>query len=42
MKNKRSETLAQWLDRFPAAEAIPFRVNRRRLYRIPELYKGYN
>jgi predicted Rossmann-fold nucleotide-binding protein len=42
MKNKRSETLAQWLDRFPAAKAIPFQVNRRRLYRIPELYKGYN
>jgi predicted Rossmann-fold nucleotide-binding protein len=42
MKKNRGETLAHWLERFPAAHLLPFQVNRRNLYRVSELYKGYD
>jgi hypothetical protein len=42
MKRKHKETLAHWLEAFRGAEQIPFEVNRRRLYRVPELYEGYD
>lgn len=31
-----------WLDRFPGTKDIPFDINRRRLYRVSELYSGYD
>lgn len=42
MKRSGAESLSGWLDRFPRAEAIPFQVNRRILYRVSDLYRGYN
>ena len=42
MKKKRGETLAHWLTRLPGIEALPFDVDRRGLYRISDLYRGYN
>jgi predicted Rossmann-fold nucleotide-binding protein len=41
-KKKRGETLAQWLNRLPGIEDIPFRVDRLSLYRVADLYRGYN
>lgn len=42
MTKNRGETLAQWLDRFPGKSALPFAVNRRDLYRVSDLYQGYD
>jgi predicted Rossmann-fold nucleotide-binding protein len=42
MKKKRGESLAHWMERLPGVARIPFQVDRRKLYRIAELYKGYD
>jgi hypothetical protein len=42
MKKKRGKNLEQWLGRLPGAEEIPFQIDRRGLYRVSDLYKGYN
>jgi predicted Rossmann-fold nucleotide-binding protein len=42
MKKKRSKTLAHWLTELPGIEDIPFSVDRRGLYRISDVYKGYD
>jgi hypothetical protein len=42
VKKKQSKTLEGWLERFPGTNAIPFAIDRRRLYRVSELYKGYD
>ena len=42
MKDKQSKNLERWLERFPGANAVPFQIDRPRLYRVGELYKGYN
>jgi predicted Rossmann-fold nucleotide-binding protein len=42
MKKKRDETLRHWLRRLPGADRIPFQVNRRGLYRVSDLYRGYD
>ena len=42
MKKKQSKILEEWLERFPGTNAIPFAIDRRRLYRVSELYKGYD
>jgi hypothetical protein len=34
--------LAKWLLRLPGASALTFHVDRRGLYRVSDLYKGYN
>ncbi len=42
MKKKRGQTLAHWVERLPGADRIPFPLDRLSLYRIADLYKGYN
>jgi len=42
MKKKRPETLDQWLERLPGLAEIPFEIDRRALYRIADLYRGYD
>jgi hypothetical protein len=34
--------VAKWLLRLPSASALPFRLNRRARYRVPDFYKGYD
>jgi predicted Rossmann-fold nucleotide-binding protein len=42
MKKKRGETLAHWLKRLPGADHVPFQLHRVSLYRISDLYQGYD
>jgi predicted Rossmann-fold nucleotide-binding protein len=42
MNKDQGAALAKWLLRLPGASALPFRVDRRGLYRISDLYKGYD
>jgi hypothetical protein len=42
MKKKRGATLAEWLMQLPGLDSIPFEIDRRGLYRIADLYRGYN
>jgi predicted Rossmann-fold nucleotide-binding protein len=40
-KKTRDRSLAQWLGRLPGIVEIPFQIDRRTLYRVSDLYKGY-
>jgi predicted Rossmann-fold nucleotide-binding protein len=42
MKKKRDKTLRQWLTELHGVGDLPFSVDRRSLYRISNLYKGYD
>jgi hypothetical protein len=42
MNMDHGAALAKWLRRLRGSSALPFRVDRRGLYRISDLYKGYD
>ena len=42
MKKKRADSLRHWLQRLPCRTQIPFKLDRPGLYRIADLYRGYN
>src|ERR1700693_2039857 len=42
MKKNRREALSRWIERLPGAKVLPFRIDGRGLYRISDLYNGYD
>jgi predicted Rossmann-fold nucleotide-binding protein len=41
VKTRKDKALARWRAAMPGTKALPFRIDRTKLYRVGELYRGY-